>query len=122
LDGVRSRKDFFRISRGNLDTKSQKRSDDKHIPDLIVHQQTKLSLSSIFNPAVLPPLVLLDFQHLYDMLKKSSAYGSSGGAHSPHIAEDNENVKKQKIITWDEVTIAEHDKERGTRYTFSTLL
>lgn len=24
--------------------------------------------------------------------------------------------KKQKIIQWDEVTIAEHDKERGSRY------
>lgn len=29
--------------------------------------------------------------------------------------------KKQKIIKWDEITIAAHDKERGTRYSFVSL-
>ena len=34
--------------------------------------------------------------------------------HEP-LLKGGEN-KKQKIIKWDEETIAEHDKERGTRY------
>lgn len=30
--------------------------------------------------------------------------------------ESNKMVEKRQKIQWDEVTIAEHDKERGTRY------
>jgi hypothetical protein len=36
---------------------------------------------------------------------------SSSGLVTAH-----NDKKKQKIIKWDEETIAEHDKERGSRY------
>ena len=42
------------------------------------------------------------------MLKKSSGDGI--------LSNHADRKKKQKIIQWDEVTIAEHDKERGSRY------
>lgn len=29
--------------------------------------------------------------------------------------EDNSTSQKKKVLKWDEETIAEHDKERGTR-------
>jgi hypothetical protein len=42
------------------------------------------------------------------MFKKSSLDSNNNRRH------DGDKKKKQKII-WDEVTIAEHDKERGSR-------
>ncbi len=52
----------------------------------------------------------------------TTAASSSGqtSSHKNSLRTDDSNqkggeVKKQKIIKWDEETIAEHDKERGTR-------
>ena len=36
--------------------------------------------------------------------------------------ESHKMVEKRQKIQWDEVTIAEHDKERGTRYDHDKLL
>jgi hypothetical protein len=43
------------------------------------------------------------------MLKKSES------SFTPGSNNNEDKKKKQKIIKWDEVTIAEHDKERGSR-------
>lgn len=49
---------------------------------------------------------------------RHSSSSSSNANSNHHNAHDN---KKQKIIKWDEVTIAEHDKERGSRYVLQKI-
>jgi hypothetical protein len=39
----------------------------------------------------------------------------SNASSSESRQHEKNEKKKQKIIQWDEVTIAEHDKERGSR-------
>jgi len=57
------------------------------------------------------------------MLKKHSSYGSNpSNLHSPQAKDEGEEHTKKQKITWDEVTIAEHDKERGTRYVLKLLM
>lgn len=38
------------------------------------------------------------------------------------MAEFDPSAKRERVIQWDEEAIAEHDKERGTRYLFSFYL
>lgn len=45
----------------------------------------------------------------------NAQYQNQSQQQSPHSPPSSHEKKKQKIIKWDEITIAEHDKERGSR-------